>query len=170
MTTMAPRLRKAVLATHVAASVGWLGAVVAYLPLAVTVLTSKNIDVVRGVYAAMDATVWYALVPLSLASLLTGLISALFTAWGLFRHYWVLFKLVLNLFATAILVGYTGTIDTFTAAAAMPGVSVADLAEGGHPTHLAHAIGGLLVLVSATVLAVYKPRGLTPYGIRKLRS
>ena len=32
---------------------------------------------------------------------------------------------------------------------------------------LPHAGGGLLVLLVVTVLNVYKPRGLTPYGWRK---
>jgi hypothetical protein len=30
-----------------------------------------------------------------------------------------------------------------------------------------HATGGLLVLLAATVLAIYKPRGLARYGYRR---
>jgi hypothetical protein len=32
-----------------------------------------------------------------------------------------------------------------------------------------HAGGGLLVLLVAATLGVYKPRGMTPYGVRKQR-
>jgi hypothetical protein len=32
---------------------------------------------------------------------------------------------------------------------------------------VAYAVAALLVLVVATVLSVYKPRGVTPYGWRK---
>ena len=41
----------------------------------------------RGAYLAMDLIGWFVIVPLSLASLLTGLVQALGTTWGLFRHY-----------------------------------------------------------------------------------
>jgi len=166
---MAPGLRKAALTVHVAASVGWLGAVVAYLPLAAAVLTSENTQVVRGAYVAMDLIVWYAILPLSATSLLTGLVSSLGTAWGLLRHYWVLFKLVLNLFATTVLLGYTQAIDSYAAVAAKTSLSTADLAALRDPTHVIHSGVGLLVLLCAAVLAIYKPRGLTPYGQRKRR-
>jgi hypothetical protein len=35
---------------------------------------------------------------------------------------------------------------------------------GGLRSELIHAGGGLLLLLVATVLSVYKPRGMTPYG------
>jgi len=44
----------------------------------------------------------------------------------------------------------------------------ADVAHlGGLGGDLLHAGGGLLVLLVITVLNMYKPRGLTPYGWRK---
>jgi hypothetical protein len=43
---------------------------------------------VRGAYLVMEPTVWFVLVSLALASLLTGLVQSLGTTWGLFRHYW----------------------------------------------------------------------------------
>ncbi len=57
----------------------------------------------------------------------------------------------------------------------MPTVSsLADVAReangadhGGLGGDLLHAGGGLLVLLVITVLNVYKPRGMTPYGWRK---
>jgi hypothetical protein len=38
-----------------------------------------------------------------------------------------------------------------------------------NPSPLLHAALALLALVVATMLAVYKPRGMTRYGQRKLR-
>jgi uncharacterized membrane protein len=105
-----PRLRKLALTAHVIASVGWLGAVIAFLNLSVTGLTSQDPQTVRGAYLVMERTGWAVLVPLSLASLLTGLISSLGSTWGLFRHYWVLFKLAINLVATIVLLLYTQTL------------------------------------------------------------
>ena len=60
------------------------------------------------------------LVPLSVASLLSGLVQALGTAWGLFRHYWVLIKLMLTVVATAVLLAYVSTLRLFADAARSP--------------------------------------------------
>ena len=106
---MAPRLRKFAFTAHVTSSVGWLGAVVAFLALAVVGMTSQDAQTVRGAYLVMEPAAWWVLVPLAFASLLTGLVMSLGTTWGLFWHYWVLFKLVIAVFATIILLIYMGT-------------------------------------------------------------
>src|SRR5215218_10297106 len=103
---MTPRLRKLALTVHVTSSVGWFGAVVAFLALAVVDLTSQDAQTARGAYLVMEPAAWLGLVPLALASLITGIIQSLGTTWGLFRHYWVLFKLLLNLLATTVLLAY----------------------------------------------------------------
>jgi hypothetical protein len=113
----------------------------------------------------MELIGWYALVPLALASLLTGLVQALGTTWGLFRHYWVVFKLLINLFATIVLLLYTQTLDHFADLAA----ETDDLGVLRGPSPVLHAAAALLLLLVATTLAVYKPRGMTPYGQRKQR-
>ena len=87
--TMTPGLRRFALTAHVTSSVGWLGAVVAYLVLVVAALTSQDAQRVGAAWIAMELTGWYAIVPLALASVFTGLVNALGTPWGLFRHYWV---------------------------------------------------------------------------------
>jgi hypothetical protein len=43
----------------------------------------------------------------------------------------------------------------------------ADLALVQNASPMLHAVLALLVLLVAAVLAVYKPRGVTPYGRRK---
>ena len=159
-----PRLRKLALTAHVIASVGWLGAVIAFLNLSVTGLTSQDPQTVRGAYLVMERTGWAVLVPLSLASLLTGLISSLGSTWGLFRHYWVLFKLAINLVATIVLLLYTQTL------AYLAGVAAETPSRGRHglrdPSPTLHAAAALLLLLVATALAIYKPRGMTRYGQR----
>ena len=107
---MGPRTRKLLLTVHVSVSVGWLGAVSAFLALAVAALRSGDPAVVRGAYLAMDVTGWWVLVPLSVACLLTGVVQSLGTHWGLVRHYWVLATLVINIVATALLVLFMGTL------------------------------------------------------------
>lgn len=161
--TMTPGLRKLALTMHVASSVGWIGAVVAYLALVAATQTSQDAQTVRAAWIAMELTGWYAIVPLALASLLTGLVMALGTPWGLFRHYWVLFKLLLTLTATVVLLLNMQTVSSLAGAAAA--MDSADL--GGLPAQFAHPGIGLLVLLLIMILSVYKPRGVTPYGWRK---
>jgi len=105
--TMPPWLRKLALAIHITASVGWLGAVAAFLALAITGLNGQDAFLVSGAYLAMDVTVTYVIVPLSIASLVSGLIQSLGTSWGLFRHYWVIAKLLITAVSTFLLLSHT---------------------------------------------------------------
>jgi hypothetical protein len=164
---LTPRLRKLALTAHVTASVGWLGAVSAFLTLSLTGLTSQDPQTVRGAYLVMEPTGWAVLVPLSLASLLTGLISSLGSSWGLFRHYWVLFKLAINLVATIVLLLYMQTLADLADAAAATTLSGSELRGLRDPSPTLHAAAALLLLLAATTLAIYKPRGMTRYGQRK---
>jgi ABC-type anion transport system duplicated permease subunit len=138
-----------------------LGAIIAYIVLDVIAVSSRDIQTVRAAYIAMELTVLYAIVPLALASLLVGIINALGTAWGLFRHYWVLAKLLLTLVATTVLLIETRTIS-YMAEVAASGADPREL-----PGSLVHSVGGLLVLLIVTVLSVYKPKGVTRYGWRR---
>ena len=164
--TMRPRLRKLALTAHVASSVGWLGAVVVFLALAVVGLTSGDARTVRAAYLVMEPAAWFVLVPLAFASLLTGIAQSLGTAWGLLRHYWVVFKLLINVASTVVLLLY---METFSFLARVAGDASADLGVVRNPSPLLHAALALLLLLAATALAVYKPRGLTRYGQRKQR-
>jgi hypothetical protein len=164
--TMSAGVRKLALAIHLTVSVGWIGAVVAYLALGVTAATSDDADTIRGAWLAMEAMGWFAIVPLALAALVTGLVMSLGTRWGLVRHYWVLISFGLTLFATVVLVLHMPSV---TVAADI--ARTADLAGlqalGGD---LAHPGIGLVVLLVVQVLNVYKPRGMTRYGQRRQRS
>src|SRR5829696_5976029 len=102
--TMPPGLRKLALAAHLTCSLGWIGAVIAYLALGVSAVTSQDAQTVRAAWIAMELTGWFVIVPLAFAALLTGLVMSLGTPWGLLCHYWVLISFVLTLSATAILV------------------------------------------------------------------
>lgn len=165
---MTPRLRKFALTTHVTASVGWLGALAVFLAHALASLISQDEQMVRAASLAMGVAAWFVILPLSLASLITGLVQALGTSWGLFRHYWIFFKLLLTAVATIILLLKLGPISYLTDAATKTTFSSADLI-GLRTSLMVHAGGGLLVLLAAAALAIYKPPGLTLYGIRKQR-
>src|SRR5260370_2889668 len=160
--TIGPRLRKFALTTHVTCSVGLLGAIAGFLALAVAGLTSREGQMLRGAYLAMELTAWCVIVPLALASLLTGLVQSLGTTWGLFRHYWVLAKLSLTVFAAVVLQLKMKLISYVAGVAAEMTLSSADL-RAARTELVIHAAAGLLVLLVPAVLSVYKPRAITPH-------
>lgn len=161
---MTPGLRKLALTIHLALSVGWIGAVVSYLVLGIAAVRSKDAETVRAAWIAMELTGWSGIVPLAVGSLLTGLIMSLGTPWGLFRHYWVLITFALTIFCVGILLLHMPTVSAVTQIT-RAGTAVRD----GHGGDLLHPSLGLLVLLVITVLNVYKPQGVTPYGWRKQR-
>jgi len=161
-------IRKLTLTTHVTASVGWIGALAVFFAHALAGLLSQDEQIVRAVTLAMGITAWFVILPLGLISFATGLVQALGTAWGLLRHYWILFKLLLTAVATIVLLLKLAPINYLAEEAAKASFSSADLI-GLRTSVAVHAGGGLLVLLAAATLAIYKPQGMTPYGMRKQR-
>ena len=161
---MSPGLRRAALTVHVACSVGWLGAALAYVVLNVPALASSDEATVRAAYLMMEPVAWYAVTPLAVASLVTGVIQSLGSPWGLLRHYWVLISLVTTAFANLVLLLHLPAVSKLADRAAAPGTDVFGL--GGD---LAHSVGGLLLLLVPLILNIYKPRGLTRRGWRAQR-
>src|SRR6202521_6072065 len=124
---MTPHARKIGLTAHVLSSVGWLGAVAGFLALAIVGLTSQDAQMVRTAYIAMDLIARFVIVPLCLASLLTGVVQSLGTTWGLFRHYWVLAKLALTIPATLLLLVHMQPIGHIARIASVTTLSTATL-------------------------------------------
>ncbi len=163
---MAPRLRKAVLTAHIASSVGLLGAITAFLALSVVGVASPDDQAVRGLYPAMAWIARLVIVPLALTSLLIGVVQSLGTPWGLFRHWWVVAKLLATAFATVVLLLKMPLID-YVARTAPQIAFAGDNLRAARLELTVHAAGGLMVLLLPMLLSVYKPRGLTRYGWRK---
>jgi hypothetical protein len=162
-------LRSFTLTAHVASSVAWLGAVAAFLALSIAGLISGDTHVVEAAYVSMELIGWMVIVPLSLTSLVTGLVQGLGTTWGLFRHWWVLIKLILNILAAILLLVHMQPIGHMARVVAETTLSNQDFREV-RVQLVADAFAALLLLLTATALSVYKPRGLTRYGWRKLRA
>jgi hypothetical protein len=157
------RVRLGLLAVHLVSSVGWMGAAACYLVLGVVAGSSGEPSTIRSAWAMLDLLGWTVVVPLAMAALVTGLAVSLSTAWGLFKHWWVVLSLVMTAFATTITVLH------------MPGVSeTARHAAVAAPEELLrlggdvfHPGAGLVVLLVIAVLNVYKPRGRTSATARQ---
>jgi hypothetical protein len=168
MVNLTPGLRKLLLTAHVTFSVGWLGALAVFFAHAVASLIGEDAQMVRAADLAMGLTAWFVILPLCIASLMTGLVQSMCTPWGLLRHYWILAKFLLTAFATIVLLLKLGPIKYLADVAAETASSGTDL-TGLRISLMVHAVGGLLVLLGTTTLAVYKPRGMTRYGVRQQR-
>ncbi len=141
-------MRRLNLLLHVTSSAGWWGAVLAFLILAVAGTDGTAVATCH----ALALTGWGAIVPLAALSSLTGLVQSIGGAWGLLRHWWVVFKIVITLPCSALLLLHLWML-------------------GGCPTGIAaqmrfDAALALIVLTVPLALSVYKPKGVTPWAIR----
>ena len=163
MRTMNLRLSRALLATHITFSVGWIGTVAAFLALSITGLVGDD-QLVRACYIAMEVIALFIIAPFCIASLLTGLIQALATHWGLFKHYWIVVKLILTLIATIILLAHMKPISYLGEVATQNYLSYDEL-RGIRIRILADAGAAIFVLLTITTVSVYKPWGKIQFGI-----
>ena len=149
------RARAALLTVHVAVSVGWLGLDGALVALEVTSLTSGDPTVQGGIAAAMGALASWVLIPVVFTSLVSGLVLALSTPWGLVRHWWVLAKC-----------GIAVTLTAAGLALMLPRLDQVVTGDG-EPAQLQMLLArslALVLLLAATGLSVIKPWGKTRHG------
>lgn len=157
-------VRRGVLVVHVVASAGWLGLTLGLLALSLTAFTTGAPSVVEASYRSMKVFTDWLVLPIALATLLSGLALSLGTPWGLARHRWVVTKFWLTLATTVASVLLLRPGVDSAAAAAASGRSVLeprDLVMG--------PVVSLAAYVFMTALSVLKPWGPTRRG-RRLRS
>ncbi len=160
--TMTPRLSKAVLTSHITFSVGWLGAVVVFLILAITGLTSQDMQTSRACLIAMELSAWFVIVPFCLTSLFTGIIQGIWTKWGLFKHYWIAVKLFLTIGSTILLLLHMQPISYLAGVATDS--SFSNSQHSGQLIDLIKKAGAaILVLLAITTISIYKPWGKIRY-------
>lgn len=163
--TLVHPLRRFVLTAHITFAVGWFGAVAGFLALALTGLRSQDAQIMNSAYIGMDLIARFVILPLSFAPLITGPILSLGTPWGLFRHYWILAKLLITILSIIILLIHMRPISYLSHVAADGALSAV---EPSLRIQMVAASGAAMVaLLAATALAVYKPKGMTPYGWRE---
>ncbi len=164
---MSPPLRKFVLTLHLIFSLGWFGAVVVFLVHAIAGLTSQDEQIVRAAYLAMGLSIWFVIVPSNIGSLITGVVQSLGTQWGLVKHYWVATKFFLTAVITVLLFVHAQPVSTLASLVSERSLDVAEF-RGLRVQLVFDAAAALAALLAATILSVYKPWGLTPYGLRTL--
>ncbi|HYF30231.1 MAG TPA: hypothetical protein VD993_03835 [Chitinophagaceae bacterium] len=166
---MTAALRKLMLTTHITFSVGWFGAVAVFLVLSVTGFTSQNPQIVRAMYIAMGSSTWFVILPACLGALLSGLIQSLVTPWGLFKHYWIVVKLLLTILSTLLLLMHMQPISYLADVASATFISDTDLRDLRIQL-IGDAAAALFVLLIIITISVYKPWGKIQYGLKEKES
>ncbi|WP_255949435.1 DUF2269 family protein [Streptomyces odontomachi] len=153
--------RRALLVVHVITSAGWLGLALGLLALGVTAVTTGSPVVTEASYRSMKVFTDWLIAPISLLTLLTGLVLSLGTPWGLAQHRWVFIKFWMTLVTTGL--------SIFALRPEITNAVGHAIAGGAIPEQYA-LISAPSVSLSAytfmTVISVLKPWGLTKHGQR----
>lgn len=159
---MTPNARRALLTSHIVFSVGWIGAVAAFLALDIAALTTAGEETSRSMYVAMNVVGLFVIVPASALTVISGIVQGVGTQWGLWRHRWVATKLVLGILATIALLLHQFTAVSVAAHHAAHGMDARPVGV----QLVADASLAIVLLIVATILSVFKPWGLTRHGQR----
>jgi Predicted integral membrane protein (DUF2269) len=147
MKRLSPSLRRAVLSVHIVASVGLLGTCAALVALNVRAATTADATLAAATYELLTMFSLLFGIPLSFASLASGLALGLGSKWGVLRYRWVTAKLLLN-------------VSVIVAGAVVLGPQTAAMVDGAGGSEVALVLGNIydvLALGLATSLSVYKP-------------
>jgi hypothetical protein len=141
-------LRRAILTTHIIASVGLLGDTAAVLVVNIRAAATDDPAVAAASYDLLATFSAVFGIPLSFIALITGVLLGMSAKWGILRHGWVTAKLLA--IVSVILVG---------SLVLGPGTEAMRSGAGGAEARLiAGSAYDVLVLTLATVLSVFKPR------------
>ena len=163
--------RKLTLTVHIISAIGWIGVDFVLFVFALNGMTSDDPDTIALSYRAIEMFAVVLLVPLGLVSLASGLLLGWGSKYGLLRYHWVLWKLILNVVLTTLVVFLLrpGVNEAADLVAETPTTISDELAQAQSNLIFPPTVS-ITVLTFATVLAVYKPWGRTGYGRRRLEA
>ncbi|WP_307125990.1 DUF2269 domain-containing protein [Streptomyces sp. B1I3] len=151
-------VRRSVLVAHVAVSVSWLGLTIGLLALGLAAFLTQDTSLAQAATRSMKIFGDWLVVPVALLSLVSGVVLALGTPWGLARHRWVWTKFWLT--------SITAGLSIFSL---RPGIDEA-AARGAADIDLVIAPSvATTTYFFITAISVVKPWGLTRRG-RRLRT
>jgi uncharacterized membrane protein len=150
--SMPPSVRRAVLTVHIIASVGLLGDCAGILAINIRAATTADPALAASSYELLEMFSIVFGIPLSLATLGTGVLLGLGTKWGVLRHRWVTAKLLVIL---SVIIAGALIIGPATAA-------MRDGDGGAESTLILACAYDVLALTLATGLSVFKPRRHRP--------
>jgi hypothetical protein len=157
-TRLGGRTRKAVLTLHIGSAGVWLGMDLTFAVLLCTAMLTDNRTTEATAYQALELVAIYPMLTAGVLTLITGVILGIGSKYGLVRYWWVAVKLVINvLFLGLIIVGLGPSVRGVSEAGRMLAVDPTTVVP--YQDLLGPLIVAPVLLVTATVLSVFKPWG-----------
>jgi hypothetical protein len=155
--TLGPRGARVLKVVHLALTGVWLGCVVALFPSAFGA-DIHDAQSVRLTYLHLRSIAWNVIGWGGIGSLATGLAIGVFTPWGVFRHRWVIAKLLLTVYA--IMFGMFFVERHMLAGLALleSGSGSAVLFSHHHRWFLTGLLAQAIAFTTIIAVAVFKPR------------
>lgn len=154
------RTRQVLVFLHIVASLGWMGAGLANVVLAVTAGYTVDVAVRQVCYRMISTIDTFLVIPGAFAALVSGILLSVVTPWGLARYWWVLSKLALTVvvivYSTVGLGVWVETSIAATSASAVESPVAGQLAYGTLPN--------VVAFLFMTWVSVAKPWGTTPWA------
>ena len=142
------------LAIHIVASVGVLGADLVLLALGISGVRGSDAGTV---YPAMSLVSGWVIAPLAVLALLTGVLQAVTRGWGLARYWWVTIKLAITATLTGVVL-FVLVPGLRTAAETATGPNAEALLDDAQRMAFVIAPSAAITFLLLNVfLAVYKP-------------
>jgi hypothetical protein len=151
---------------HAISGIGWMGVDIALFLLLWNARTTTNAIEAITAYTAVSLIVPTAVPPLCLGVLATGLLLGWGTPWGILRHWWVFVKLLLAVVMTILV--FRALVPAVQTMPALGNFATADAVRAklgplGIQLMFPPAVSFVLLGI-ATVLSMFKPKGLTPWS------
>jgi hypothetical protein len=140
-------VRRAILTLHIVVAVGLLGDSAGFLAVAIRGASSDDPAFARSCYELLRMFSVVIGIPLSFATLITGVTLGISSRWGIVRYPWTTAKLAL--IVSVILVGALVIDAALT--------TMLDGRGGAETRLITAAAWDVFALTTATTLAVYKP-------------
>lgn len=157
------RTRHLLVFAHVVVSLGWMGAGLANVVLAMTGGYTSDADIRRVCYQMISTIDTFLVIPGAFAALVSGIVLSLVTPWGLVRYWWVLSKLVLTVVVIAYSTFGLGVwVETSIATTSLRDVEspvAGPLAYGTLPN--------IVAFLFMTWVSVAKPWGTAPWASKQ---
>lgn len=155
-----PRGRKFLLAVHVIFSIAWIGVSSCMVVLSLMGLSFDDPRMVEAIYQALKIFDLTVITITSFTSVASGILLACYTPWGLFKHWWVIIKLVLSLivFVFAFTLTHPAVLSALETAHAHTVSGPLDVSEDGVPLAILSPVLCSMLLIAA-ILSFAKPWG-----------
>ena len=157
---LSPGQRKALVALHIAVSVGLLGLSTAQLVLGTAAALTSDPATAQAAYRSMGIFTRGVVQPIAVLAIVTGVVLSLGTKWGLFQHVWIVVKLglaVVTILTGMLFVG-PNVQHAIAATSGSTGLTAPDLGSA-RLVLIAAPAANVLMLGAATFISVYKPWG-----------